>query len=528
VIHSPRAILLLGFITLAFSSADAQVKPPTSAPTVDTDVKTLQTGSDEDRQGAQVRLYALPPDQFPALEKASKRTDLKPEVSDLLKKIVEQQRPLVPLRKRAQAARDAGWHWAQRTMLRAYDTAGKRNPKWDDAARTGIQQYWDPSVEPLARFEAVDAAMQKGCSDPMLRGLYFISGANFQVADPKSWPQDYRAVTDAVERGAYPTVIKFYFELNLRARIWQPLLGLNGRHANAPDADARAAVAKVLELWTQVVKDPDVPRSQLVELAEQIVGIGSRVDNDPKPTFDAVLSAMDAREQTRAAAQLFKGVYHARLAWSARGAGWARDVKPEAWKVMGDNLNVAEDALSRAWDLAPDDVQIPMTMLSVELGQARGRDVLETWFLRAMKADPDNFEACREKLNYLAPKWHGSADEMLSFARECKDSNNWYARLPLLLPEAHFELARYAPSPTDYLKQDRVWADVMSVYGPLLAAWPDDAKTRSRFTYIACACGRWAEARRQFDRLGDKAVPDAFGDDSRMEDLRQKAMNGGR
>ena len=60
-------------------------------------------------------------------------------------------------------------------------------------------------------------------------------------------------------------------------------------------------------------------------------------------------------------------------------------------------------------------------MIAVCLGQDsdRDREHMERWFRRAMEADPDNLQACRDKLYYLYPRWHGSHREMISFAREC-------------------------------------------------------------------------------------------------------------
>ena len=75
-------------------------------------------------------------------------------------------------------------------------------------------------------------------------------------------------------------------------------------------------------------------------------------------------------------------------------------------------------------------------MITVEMAIGEGnRDEMEKWFKRAMDADSDNLNACKQKLLWLEPKWHGSPEEMLRFARACRDTKNWRSGIPLVLAE---------------------------------------------------------------------------------------------
>jgi hypothetical protein len=73
-------------------------------------------------------------------------------------------------------------------------------------------------------------------------------------------------------------------------------------------------------------------------------------------------------------------------------------------------------------------------MITVELGQGRGRPRMEQWFQRAMSLSPNYYEACYAKLHYLQPKWFGSNEDMLEFAGECVNSSKWGGHVPLILP----------------------------------------------------------------------------------------------
>ncbi len=69
-------------------------------------------------------------------------------------------------------------------------------------------------------------------------------------------------------------------------------------------------------------------------------------------------------------------------------------------------------------------------MMSVELGQGMGRPRAEMWFERVMALDPNNYEACVAMSNYLEPRWYGSDEEALKFARKCVVSKRWGGGFP--------------------------------------------------------------------------------------------------
>ena len=160
---------------------------------------------------------------------------------------------------------------------------------------------------------------------------------------------------------------------------------------------------------------------------------------------------------------LLKGNSYADMAWQARGSGWAKTVSNEGWRLFGERLEIAGEALTRAWELDQTDPRIALAMMRVELGQSEGRPRMELWFRRAMALDPDYYEACRSKLNYLDPKWAGTIEEMLKFGHLCVTNKTWGGRVPLILVEAHRTIrAEYASDSmkADYWKAPEVWLDV--------------------------------------------------------------------
>jgi hypothetical protein len=224
--------------------------------------------------------------------------------------------------------------------------------------------------------------------------------------------------------------------------------------------------------------------------------------------------------------QTFKGYFYVKYAWDARGGGWANTVTDDGWRKMAERLTQARGALEEAWKLDPNSDAAATEMLTVELGQGNDRASMEKWFSRAMQANPDNYQACRSKMYYLEPKWHGSPEEMITFGRECLAARNWATNSPFLILDAHDTLAtNYLKDKDTYFRQPEVWTDICAVYQPMLRAEPKTAWTRSRLAYYASLAGKWDEADRQFKLLGNRAVARQFGGEEAMQEFRRRAAD---
>jgi hypothetical protein len=276
-------------------------------------------------------------------------------------------------------------------------------------------------------------------------------------------------------------------------------------------------------LWPEVVKQPDIPPAVLKQLANEFIQASTWPKGDRKKAIDQIYPAIEAALPHSTIPLELKGRFYVDYAWEARGGGWAKDVTPANAKLFMERLAVAEQALTKASEMSPNEPDAATVMIEVELGQGRGRDVMEKWFARATKANPDNVDAYRAKLRYLQPKWHGTTAALNAFATECRNTRNWYARLPIVSLEAHDALAEASGNPDAYYRSPSVWRDVEAVLRPWIDAFPDDAAGRSRLAYFACKCQHWDEAKRQFAALGDNAVPDQFGDPAMLPLCRMEA-----
>ncbi len=220
--------------------------------------------------------------------------------------------------------------------------------------------------------------------------------------------------------------------------------------------------------------------------------------------------------------KLIRGNRFVGLAWYARGGELASEVPASQWPIFEAHLKRAATELEAAWELNPKQHLIAEEMMSVELGQGKGRDQLELWFQRAMRLDTNNVNACCNKLLYLEPKWYGSAKDEIAFGRECVASTNWGGKVPLMLVRAHRALTEYLPKDKEkrdaYWQTPSVWDDVQSAYTKYFKANPKDLKEHKDYAVLAYTGQHWDVLNEQLTVLG----PDNYGllgDEDKIYDI---------
>jgi len=171
---------------------------------------------------------------------------------------------------------------------------------------------------------------------------------------------------------------------------------------------------------------------------------------------------------------------------------------------MQGRLPKARDLLEKAWKAEPTYTRTAEWMINVSKGLGLDRDETEKWFRRAMDADPDNWEACSGKMEYVHPKWYGTDEELEEFAQQCYATHNWYARITLL-SDYSFTYADAAkimlPAFTEYLKAEGVWGRYVVAYEPYLFRYPDDIQVRTRYAVLSVSAGKLDVAKKQFEAL---------------------------
>jgi hypothetical protein len=304
--------------------------------------------------------------------------------------------------------------WNLKTLVEPYEHAGQINPKWNDSAKLALTEFARArsvvldTNEPWAEIISTNAAaaIQAGCDDPMVNYL-FIKFALDQTNSQKTFLKAYYKVALDMQTSSYPAIRKFY----VAQRAVDQLFYTYG-YATNNDIAAQPVFQEVMPLIGQnlfpALEDKTMPAVEAFEACDatltSIMGNGIPDTNAYIQFYQAMEKPIFENWPNAYTSLLLKGEAYVELAWAARGIGLANTVSDEGWKIFKERLATAENALTNAWQINPEDSRIADKMLEVELGQGEGRDRLELWFERAMMLNPCDYKACSTKLNYLQPK----------------------------------------------------------------------------------------------------------------------------
>ena len=214
----------------------------------------------------------------------------------------------------------------------------------------------------------------------------------------------------------------------------------------------------------------------------------------------------------------YSGLAHSREAWEARGHGWAKDVKPEAWKAFEAAAALARRDLEEAWRLRPDRPEAAYEMISASTDSPAAGESARFWFDRAVAAQMDFIPAYTTLLKDLLPRWGGSYEQMLAFGREALDTRRFDTDVPLVLLDAVKSVADDQSDEEGGTGGEPVfaWPQTYPLLVRMLEGYsrePSRAQERSRFeslwAVVADRAGRKKEALDHLAAAGYHLHPDA-------------------
>ena len=201
-------------------------------------------------------------------------------------------------------------------------------------------------------------------------------------------------------------------------------------------------------------------------------------------------------------------------AWEARGRGWSNTILDDRGKLFAERLLAARRHLEKAYELDPADPAVPTTLIEVAKGLGLDREEMEIQFQRALTADGALLRPYVGKLIYLLPKWYGSAEQALSFARSAAAAAPAGSPVTLVLAWAHNELSGYLVATQEdhgYFKNPAVWAELKPVFESYLKNFPEAVGIRNWYARTAYHSGDFTVAQRELDALGDDWDPAYWG-----------------
>jgi hypothetical protein len=401
--------------------------------------------------------------------------------------------------------------WNRRTLGGAYDKVGRKDPRWDGPAREAMEraarlfsEEVDPVTTPGDVYKPAKAAVDAGCDDPLVRYLHIRFEVGPERAGVAEAIRRRGEIAKALAASRYPAYRRMA-ALKLDAGYMLSLENPGDEVKKEAERKLDAALALLDESAADDGRDEFWELGWLGSLAELIRGYRTLGLTGPE-AYQRVDARLARLPELKVLRLLVRGHFWHRYGWEARTNAFAVAVPAGGFETLGKCSEIAREAYEEAWRLRPDISETATGLLEIDKGVGGDRATMELWFDRAMKADGDNRTACWSKLDWLAPKWHGSNEEMLAFGRACRDTKNWRTGITLLVADAHWRIACRlgGMEQPKYMALPEVWADIKPVYVQYLEHHPNDDVARTKYATFAYLGGHFREAHAQYEALGDR------------------------
>ena len=397
----------------------------------------------------------------------------------------------------------------KQTLAGAYKAVGRHDPKWDDTA----VQFLDAMA------------------------VYFTYGSAEPIYQTVELPKDEELVrlskTLADARCA-DTLVRYCqgvlaLDHGDRVAAQSYLLGISWglKGDRYPPIRVAMGAVRALEVTPPSRKDPGTEKmawdaalesaddAQGLDLRHKMVFIWSVLN---RLTPAKKLEFCDALAKRPTASpwilNYLYGHTHVKLAWEARGTGWASTVTDDGWRALHEHMQKARDYLAKAHALHPEFPEPATEMIAVAMGdggrlQVDGRE----WFEKSVRAQLDYYPAYEAYQLSLWPRWGGSRRAMFDVGVECLQTGRYDTYVPFQLFRAVEGIIRDADNDFAILRDPEVQVALWQ----LLTTMGERAggnESREIYPSLAAAvkwrAGDFKAAAGVMDKLGERFVPDAF------------------
>lgn len=360
---------------------------------------------------------------------------------------------------------------------------------WGDFYREGLYRTY------------LDNERKTGDDDPMVQSIESIAKNLTFHGTSDSFTEELRPFIEAVENSEYPDEFKYQAWIHFgnviakAATVPRDKANMPKSFAMLPDMMKKAAGD-----FRKVIKQK-ASTDLLITLAEK--GFYDMEDDDAglKTLGDEIDRAFAEEDPENPVRATINGLFYISYAWCARGSGFSDTVTEAGSKAMDERIAKAQTILEAAYKAHPEIKQTCRGMISVELAQGKGKDRMELWFQRAIKADPNYYMAYDSKANYLRERWYGSHEELWAFGIECLKAGNWQAKEAAIINIEASDLAEDGEN--SVFETPKIWGPLEEFFRGWLQRYPESRIFRSRFVKYAALGKHWDIVKEQTKILGN-------------------------
>lgn len=390
--------------------------------------------------------------------------------------------------------------------LQWYDQNTQDAPAIRTQAKTFLQLAINRNHNPVTEMAEIPVAneiamgkatLEAGSNDPLV--ISQLARLYFHRCDWRNGAALAEKALTALPKSTYPCIVKIETLITLNAvikRIGDP---------KKRKQTEQAVLDELPTLLTWYASEPDW------------LGVGYRtlVYSLGDVTFGAEAWATSIKKCENAAGcepwllEIFKGIFHDKTAWHARGDEYANKVTEKGWKAFEKHMLDSGKHFREAYRMHPELPFAASSMIKVAM-TGHDADSVEDWFRRATDAEFDFPSAYSQKMWGLRPRWGGSHEAMLEFGYECVETDRFDTKVPYQLVQALYDIRSEFNNWKEVFKHDGLYDRAIGVLDEyiLYAAENPDISDKWRIECLAQKIGLaihnedWVLAAKAFEELG--------------------------
>lgn len=387
------------------------------------------------------------------------------------------------------ARRAATLEWYRRTLQGSYERVGNRHPRWDrdvlralDALATRYAlvpdrpgDLWD-QARVLLR-----PAVAGGVDDPLV--LLLSAELLRHDYDRKTAARRIRNAAVTLEQSGYPAYVRGHALISAASSLLDAGRGTEPEEWTVIWREICNLLDRALSLYPTVLEDREIPDRVALGYINWLAGTFVQATKRDRsvvegPAVDAVLATRGADDPL---VHLLRGWFAVHAAWDARGSDVFRNVPDHAWPVFYTRLALAEAHAAEAVRAGSNEPAVVGIMMRVGVGLHGDAEELNQWFAHGVAIEPGDRWWYEAKLDWLLPKWLGSREEALAFARETGRGANWGLHLPFLVEDAWrgFSGGDVPPEACE---------EVMAIHATFAEHYPDSPTARAQRQTLTETC----------------------------------------
>lgn len=207
--------------------------------------------------------------------------------------------------------------------------------------------------------------------------------------------------------------------------------------------------------------------------------------------------------------------------WYIRGGGYANTVDPQAWEPFKRYIEQARIYLEQHKAQAARDPRWYEAMLEVAKIQSWSPDKFNKLVEEALDREPLFYQTYFAAIDFLTPKWHGSAEGIEAFANQAvkrtraQEGLGLYARIYWYASQTYYSERLFTDSKVRWTKMRLGIGDVLGKY--------PDAWNLNNFARFACLAGDREQTRALLTRISANVIDPVWRKTPTLQDCQEWA-----